>query len=252
LTTPEVPALRRGVFGYRRDAVDRIILDRDVMLRQAEAKLTTAESRVTELEAELAGLRAQNGGLIDSVEQLRTELEHLQSRLAEVPPQPPPPDPGRQITSEFLADELTRVLASAEESARRIVDRARHSSEQQIVEADRMWREALRRVAGSSGAGGPIGPRPDRRRPPANGRRPCPDPGRAGTAGRRHRRAGSRSGRGHLGQRPTPASHLGRSRPPPRQRTGTSGRGVSPGDGNRSSPSRIDGWSSASSWLTRG
>lgn len=146
MTTPEVPALRRGVFGYRRDAVDRIILDRDVMLRQAEAKLTTAESRVTELEAELAGLRAQNGGLIDSVEQLRTELEHLQARLAEVPPPPPPPDPGRQITSEFLADELTRVLASAEESARRIVDRARHSSEQQIVEADRMWREAQAQI----------------------------------------------------------------------------------------------------------
>jgi DNA repair exonuclease SbcCD ATPase subunit len=142
----EPPALSRSLFGYRRRAVDQIILDREIMLRQSDAKIQAAESRAAELEDEIAKLREQNEAHLDAIGQLRNELEDVRARLAEVPPPPPPPDLSRQITSEFLADELTRVLSSAEETAKRIVERARHSTEQQIEEADRVWREAQAQI----------------------------------------------------------------------------------------------------------
>jgi phage shock protein A len=142
MNSQEPIPLTRGLFGYRRQVVDQIILDRDVMLRQAEARVRAAEDRAAELETEVGSLRDHGEAMAKQLEDLRTELEEMRAKQAEAAPPPPPADPARQITSEFLADELARILASAEESARRILERARGSSEQQITEADRMWREA--------------------------------------------------------------------------------------------------------------
>ena len=73
-------------------------------------------------------------------------------------PPPPPagqaPPPPRQPTSpqddpnaRFLTEELAGILAAAEESAARIVERARSSTQRQIMESNRLWREVQAEVA---------------------------------------------------------------------------------------------------------
>jgi hypothetical protein len=69
------------------------------------------------------------------------------------PPPPsapgPPPAPPRadDPTSRFLTEELAGILAAAEESAARIVERARSSTQRQIMESNRLWREVQAEVA---------------------------------------------------------------------------------------------------------
>lgn len=52
-----------------------------------------------------------------------------------------------EITSRFLTEELAGILTAAEESAARIVERAQASTEQQIAEANRLWREVQGELA---------------------------------------------------------------------------------------------------------
>ena len=63
--------LGRGIFGYRRSAVNQIIADRDLMLRQAEGRVRQAEGKVAELEAELAAMRERNTRIDEQMERLR-------------------------------------------------------------------------------------------------------------------------------------------------------------------------------------
>lgn len=51
------------------------------------------------------------------------------------------------ITARFLTEELAGILTAAEESAARIVERAQASTEQQIAEANRLWREVQGEIA---------------------------------------------------------------------------------------------------------
>jgi septal ring factor EnvC (AmiA/AmiB activator) len=52
-----------------------------------------------------------------------------------------------EITARFLTEELAGILTAAEESAARIVERAQASTEQQIAEANRLWREVQGEIA---------------------------------------------------------------------------------------------------------
>jgi len=64
------------------------------------------------------------------------ELEHEQ-RAAQV----------SGVTSRFLNEELGSILNAAEESAARIVERAHESTEHQITESNRLWREVQAELA---------------------------------------------------------------------------------------------------------
>jgi hypothetical protein len=46
-----------------------------------------------------------------------------------------------------LNEELATILGAAEESATRIIERARASTQQQVAEAERMWREAQDQIS---------------------------------------------------------------------------------------------------------
>jgi hypothetical protein len=121
------PALSKGLFGYRRSSVNQLLSDRDVMLRQAEGRVKASEAKASRLESEMASLQ-------ESHAMLQRQLEGLSSVQGDV-------------TTRFLNEELATILAAAEESAIRIVERARASTQQQVAEAERVWREAQTQVS---------------------------------------------------------------------------------------------------------
>jgi phage shock protein A len=125
------PSMNRGLFGVRRSAVHQMISDRDVMLRQAEGRVRAAESKVARLEGDVAALQ-------ETIARLQQELEALRSGSAHG---------SSEVTSRFVNEELGTILAAAEESASRIVERARASTQQQVAEAERVWREAQAQVS---------------------------------------------------------------------------------------------------------
>ena len=71
------PALGKGMFGYRKSAVNQIIADRDIMLRQAEGRVRAAESRVAELEHDVIAVRERNNRMEEQLERLRLQLDQL-------------------------------------------------------------------------------------------------------------------------------------------------------------------------------
>src|SRR5262245_5698909 len=73
----EPPALGKGVFGYRKSAVNQIIADRDTMLRQAEGRVRAAEGKVSTLETELAGVQQRNQRMEEQLERLRAQVTAL-------------------------------------------------------------------------------------------------------------------------------------------------------------------------------
>ena len=74
------PELGKGLFGYRKSAVNQIIADRDIMLRQAEGRVRAAESKVAQLESELGSMRDRNSRMDEQLERLRQQLDALASR----------------------------------------------------------------------------------------------------------------------------------------------------------------------------
>ena len=86
--TSEGQELGKGVFGYRRSAVNQIIADRDIMLRQAEGRVRAAESKVAELEGEMGSMRERNSRMEEQLERLRTQLDLVAERQAAMPPIP--------------------------------------------------------------------------------------------------------------------------------------------------------------------
>jgi peptidoglycan hydrolase CwlO-like protein len=72
--------LGKGLFGYRKSAVNQIIADRDIMLRQAEGRVRAAESKVHELEGELVSMRERNTRMDEQLERLRQQLDVLVGR----------------------------------------------------------------------------------------------------------------------------------------------------------------------------
>jgi chromosome segregation ATPase len=124
-------SMNRSLFGVRRSAVHQMISDRDVMLRQAEGRVRAAESKVARLESEAAALQEANARLQQDLGALRSGADQGSS----------------DVTSRFVNEELGTILAAAEESATRIVERARASTQQQVAEAERVWREAQAQVS---------------------------------------------------------------------------------------------------------
>ena len=163
----------KGLFGYRRSVVQQIITDREIVLRQAEGRLHAAESRVAELEGELSELRERGRRTQEQLDRLRAlagddvvilpesggsapagdddaheeeedVTQDIGSTGGTAPTSPASPS---EITARFLTEELAGILTAAEESAARIVERAQTSTEQQIAEANRMWRDVQGEIA---------------------------------------------------------------------------------------------------------
>jgi hypothetical protein len=139
--TEQPPKLPRKPFGYDPTVVDQLMADRDQMLSVAERRVREAEGKAARLEEQLA---AKEFALKDAKEKLA------------VPPPAPEPDREPQwerqqedppLTSRFMTEELGKIIEAAEESTSQILERARASTREQIVEAHRLWEEVQAEVA---------------------------------------------------------------------------------------------------------
>jgi len=83
--TSDPPDLGKGLFGYRKSAVNQILADRDVMLRQAEGRVRAAESKVADLQNELTSMKDRNTRMDEQVERLRAQLEILMENAQAAP-----------------------------------------------------------------------------------------------------------------------------------------------------------------------
>jgi hypothetical protein len=114
-----------------------MLADRDSMLALAERRVREAEGKAAKLEAVLA---AKEAGLSE----LGQKLAELEEREAQPTLEPEPqPEP---LTPRFMSEELSKVISAAEESTSQILSRARASTRDQILEADRLWREVQAEV----------------------------------------------------------------------------------------------------------
>jgi hypothetical protein len=111
--------------------VDQMLADRDSMLALAERRVREAEGKAARLEEQVANRDAA--------------ITDLNDRINAEPP-PAEPEPERQpeeepLTPQFMTEELAKIIMAAEESTSQILSRARLSTRDHILEADRLWRE---------------------------------------------------------------------------------------------------------------
>jgi len=78
------PELGKGLFGYRRSAVDQILADRDGMLRRAEGRVRSGELKVAELGRDLASAAERSARMEEQIERLRAQLDTLSEHSVEV------------------------------------------------------------------------------------------------------------------------------------------------------------------------
>src|SRR6266498_2059237 len=107
--TEQAPKLPRKPFGYDPTVVDQMLSDRDAMLGLAERRVPDAAP----------------------------------APAAEPEPAPKDEEP---LTPQFVTDEISKVIAAAEESTSQILERAWVATRDQVLEADRLWREVQAEV----------------------------------------------------------------------------------------------------------
>jgi len=123
------PELGKGLFGYRKSAVNQIIADRDIMLRQAEGRVRAAESKVAEMESELISMRERNTRMDEQLDRLRQQLDTLVGGDQAFPvPQEQPSEPA-QPEPEAWDEQAAAVDVAAYPSY----------GEQQPAEAQEQW-----------------------------------------------------------------------------------------------------------------
>lgn len=133
----EFPKLPRKPLGYDPAAVERLIAERDSMLGLAEHRIRQAESQLGELEGQLRA-RDQLLSQLQTELETRPEVEVMREEpagIVETEHEQPP------LTPRFMTEELSKIVVAAEESTSQIIERAWSATRDQIVEADRLWRE---------------------------------------------------------------------------------------------------------------
>jgi hypothetical protein len=112
--------------------------------------LGLAERRVRDAEAKSAQLEEQ----LRAHQQAVAELTQRVAAAEAAPPPPPPvvepqPIPREEeepLTPQFVTDEISKVIAAAEQSTSQILERAWVATRDQVLEADRLWREVQAEV----------------------------------------------------------------------------------------------------------
>ena len=115
------PKMNKSLFGYDPNAVERMLQERDTMLKVAERRVQAAESKAADLESRLVS------------------LQHPAPEPVSAAPAPAP-TPAKTRPSELVPQELAKVVNAAEASASQIIQ-AWTATRDQIVEADRLWRD---------------------------------------------------------------------------------------------------------------
>jgi hypothetical protein len=140
--TDQAPKLPRKPFGYDPSVVDQMLADRDSMLAMAERRVREAEGKVARLQEQVS---AKDHALADL--QQEVDAFAVVEPTTDSPPVEPDPEPKEEpLTPRFMTEELAKIIMAAEESTSQILSRARLSTRDQILEADRLWREVQSEV----------------------------------------------------------------------------------------------------------
>ena len=140
--TDQAPKLPRKPFGYDPSVVDQMLADRDSMLAMAERRVREAEGKVARLQEQVSAKDHALAGLQQEVDAFAVVEPRPDS-----PPTEPDPEPKEEpLTPRFMTEELAKIIMAAEESTSQILSRARLSTRDQILEADRLWREVQSEV----------------------------------------------------------------------------------------------------------
>jgi cell division septum initiation protein DivIVA len=143
--TEQASKLPRKPFGYDPTVVDQMLSDRDAMLSLAERRVRDAEAKAALLEQQL---RAQE----QSVAELTQRVAIAEAAPLSPPPSVEPPvtatveEEEEPLTPQFVTDEISKVIAAAEQSTSQILERAWVATRDQVLEADRLWREVQAEV----------------------------------------------------------------------------------------------------------
>ncbi len=130
------PKMSKTLFGYDRESVERMLVERDAMLSMAERRVQAAEAKAAEMETRLRSLEDEEAlreaGLLPPA-------DGVAAAAATAYPAEP------AFNSESIPEELTKVVNAAEASASQIIQ-AWMSTRDQIMQADRLWREVQEEV----------------------------------------------------------------------------------------------------------
>ncbi len=116
------PKMNKSLFGYDPTAVERMLQERDTMLKVAERRVQAAETKAADLESQLAS------------------MQHAARQPEASPPPAPAPAAVSPRPTELVPEELAKVVNAAEASASQIIQ-AWTATRDQIIEADRLWRD---------------------------------------------------------------------------------------------------------------
>src|SRR6266540_4280141 len=141
--TEQASKLPRKPFGYDPTVVDQMLSDRDAMLGLAERRVRDAEAKTAQLEEQL---RAQQQAVAELSEQLAVAESSPPPAPAPAAEPEPAPREEEPLTPQFVTDEISKVIAAAEESTSQILERAWVATRDQVLEADRLWREVQAEV----------------------------------------------------------------------------------------------------------
>jgi hypothetical protein len=142
--TEQLSKLPRKPFGYDPTVVDQMLSDRDAMLSLAERRVRDAEAKAAQLEQQL---QAQQQAVVALNERVvAAEAAPPPPLLPPAPEPEPAPKDDEPLTPQFVTDEISKVIAAAEESTSQILERAWVATRDQVLEADRLWREVQAEV----------------------------------------------------------------------------------------------------------
>lgn len=133
------PKMGKKIFGYDRASVERMLLERDAMLKVAERRVQSAETRAVHLEERLVALEraAKDAGTLPATP--------MSVPIGTSFGRPEPQDVPRGIPADQAPEELSKAVSAAETSASQIIE-AWMSTREQIVQADKLWRAVQEEV----------------------------------------------------------------------------------------------------------
>ncbi len=129
------PPPRRGLFGYRKRAVEEYVAHREALLRERDQRIHEAEARAADLHVNLAQ-REQ------AIDQLKQEIDSVGTD-----PRESSHEYAARLTATFMTEELQKVLGAAQLAATRIIERADLTTQERLNEAEQLWREVEAQVS---------------------------------------------------------------------------------------------------------
>jgi hypothetical protein len=122
-------------FGYDRASVERMLLERDAMLKVAERRVQSAEAKAAKLEERSEELekRAREANAVaeaTAAAAARTATARERTEVLNIP---------REVSVAHAPEELVKAVTAAEASASQIIE-AWMSTRDQIAQADKLWR----------------------------------------------------------------------------------------------------------------